>query len=119
MTTSVYYPQSNGKIERWHKSFKSECIRRKFLSDFDQAAEEIGMYVDYYNEVRLHSAIGYVPPRVRMEGRQGRLFAERERMLEAARLMRARRVADIGTGATVTSSDEAEAGSVGAQPVKE
>lgn len=25
--TSQYYPQSNGKIERWHGSFKRECIR--------------------------------------------------------------------------------------------
>ncbi|HTW59670.1 MAG TPA: hypothetical protein VMD99_16195 [Terriglobales bacterium] len=25
--TSPYYPQSSGKIERWHKSLKSECIR--------------------------------------------------------------------------------------------
>ena len=25
--TSPFYPQSNGKIERWHKSLKRECIR--------------------------------------------------------------------------------------------
>ena len=25
--TSPHYPQSNGKIERWHKSLKGECIR--------------------------------------------------------------------------------------------
>lgn len=25
--TSPYYPQSNGRIERWHKSLKGECIR--------------------------------------------------------------------------------------------
>ena len=27
--TSPYYPQSNGKIERWHKTLKGECIRVK------------------------------------------------------------------------------------------
>ncbi len=27
--TSPYYPQSNGKIEGWHQSLKSECVRRQ------------------------------------------------------------------------------------------
>ena len=26
---SPYYPQSNGAIERWHKSLKGECIRQR------------------------------------------------------------------------------------------
>jgi len=25
--TSPFYPQSNGKIERWHKALKADCIR--------------------------------------------------------------------------------------------
>ena len=27
LRTAPYYPQSNGKIERWHKSHKGEYIR--------------------------------------------------------------------------------------------
>lgn len=106
--TSVYYPQSNGKIERWHKSFKGECIHRKFLSDYDQASEEIEVYIDYYNEVRLHSATGYVTPRNRLEGRHTQIFAERERKLEEARLKRLQRVAILENGATLSLSDAIE-----------
>ena len=35
--TTPYYPQSNGKIERWHKSIKSEAIRIKNPGDEAEA----------------------------------------------------------------------------------
>ena len=35
--TSPYYPQSNGKIERWHKTIKGECIRIKVPLSLDEA----------------------------------------------------------------------------------
>ena len=57
--TSPYYPQSNGKIERWHKSLKPECIRPLTPLTLDDARRLIQAYVDRYNTVRLHSAIGY------------------------------------------------------------
>ena len=43
------YPQSNGKIERWHKSLKSECIRPLTLED---ARRLIQTYVDRYSPQR-------------------------------------------------------------------
>jgi transposase InsO family protein len=86
--TSPYYPQSNGKIERWHQSLKSECIRPGTPLSLDDARRLVARYVEHYNTVRLHSAIGYVTPRDMLEGRQQEIFRERDRKLEAARELR-------------------------------
>ena len=45
-------------------------------------------YVRHYNEVRLHSAIGYVAPLANMCGRDKQIYADRDRKLEAARSRR-------------------------------
>ena len=47
--TSPYYPQSNGKIERWHKSLKQESIRPKSPVSLADARRLIGEYVEHYN----------------------------------------------------------------------
>ncbi|HTC55433.1 MAG TPA: integrase core domain-containing protein [Candidatus Sulfotelmatobacter sp.] len=60
--TSPYYPQSNGKIERWHKSLKTECIRPGTPLSLDDAVRLVQDYVAHYNEIRLNSAIGYITP---------------------------------------------------------
>jgi transposase InsO family protein len=54
--TAPYYPQSNGKIERWHKSLKAECIRPGTPLTQEDARRLIQQYVDHYNTVRLYSA---------------------------------------------------------------
>ena len=59
--TSPYYPQSNGKIERWHRSLKSDCVRPGSPTNLDEARRLIGRYTEYYNGERLHSAIGTAP----------------------------------------------------------
>ena len=83
--TSPYYPQSNGKIERWHKSLKGECIRPGTPLSLDDARRLVEGYVEHYNDVRLNSAIGYITPKDMLAGRQQEIHADRDRKLEEAR----------------------------------
>jgi putative transposase len=83
--TSPYYPQSNGKIERWHRTLKGECIRVKTPLSLEDARRAVAKFVAHYDEVRLHSAIGYVTPADKLAGRKLVIFAKRNRKLEAAR----------------------------------
>ena len=86
--TSPFYPQSNGKIERWHKSLKSNCIRPGTPLSLDDARRLVEGYVEHYNNVRLNSAIGYITPKDMLAGRQKEIHAERDRKPESARLQR-------------------------------
>ena len=83
--TSPYYPQSNGKIERYHRTIKGECIRVTALWSLEDARRVVTGYVQHYNEVRLHSAIGYVTPLTKLRGEEKQVFTERDRKLEDAR----------------------------------
>jgi transposase InsO family protein len=65
--TSPYYPQSNGKLERWHKSLKGECIRPQSPVSLADAQHLVAAYVEHYNSVRLHSAIGYITPKASLK----------------------------------------------------
>ena len=82
--TSPYYPQSNGKIERWHRSMKAECIRPGTPLTLDDARRLLSGYAQHYNHERLHSALGYITPLARLQGRHTAIFAERRTKLTAA-----------------------------------
>lgn len=83
--TSPYHPQSNGKIERWHKSLKGESIRIKVPLSVDDARRIVSDYVIHYNTTRLHSAIGYVTPQAKLDGKDKEIHQERDRKLAEAR----------------------------------
>jgi putative transposase len=93
--TSPFYPQSNGKLERWHGSLKRECVRPAAIESVEEARRKVDSYVDHYNRERLHSAIGYITPADKLAGLESVIFAERDRKLEEARERRkiARKVA--------------------------
>src|SRR5207249_6901551 len=83
--TSPYYPQSNGKIERWHKSLKSDCIRPGVPLSLADGRRLIAGFVEHYNTVRLHSAIGYITPADKLSGKEAAIFAARDQKLLLAR----------------------------------
>ena len=83
--TSPYYPQSNGKLERFHKTIKHECIRPKVPLSLDEARNQVTDYICYYNDERLHSSLGYVAPRAKLEGREKQIFKERDSKLKTAK----------------------------------
>jgi transposase InsO family protein len=88
---SPHYPQSNGKIERWHKTLKGDALRVTPPSSLDEARRVVDRFVQHYNSVRLHSAIGYIAPNDLLAGRAEVIWAERDRKLEEAREARRRR----------------------------
>jgi transposase InsO family protein len=86
--TSPYYPQSNGKLERWHGSIKEECIRLTCPATKEEAEKRVERYVEHYNHVRLHSALGYITPADCLAGLSQVITQERDRKLEEARQRR-------------------------------
>lgn len=81
--TSPYYPQSNGKLERWHRTIKEPLYKKSPLT-IDDVRRLLNEMVDYYNRKRLHSAIGYVTPWCRMLLQDEQIQEERREKLKSA-----------------------------------
>ncbi|MBX3420067.1 MAG: DDE-type integrase/transposase/recombinase [Pirellulaceae bacterium] len=86
--TSPYYPQSNGKLERFHGILKQECIRPSCPATVEEAKRRVHDFVEHYNNVRLNSAIGYITPADKLADLGRVIAAERDRKLEEARKRR-------------------------------
>lgn len=86
--TSVNHPQSNGKIEAFHKTIKNECTRVQSLITLDDARVKVAQYIHQYNHCRLHSGIGFIAPVDMLNGRAESIFKERDQKLERARRRR-------------------------------
>ena len=87
------------------------------MTGFEYAEHLIDRMIDYYNNVRLHSAIGYVTPRDMLEGRAPAIQEERERKLKEAR--EKRRFANRKMKINLTMRRETEDGSAGEQPSRD
>lgn len=86
--TSPYYPQSNGKMERFHFTFKDASIRRLVPLTIEDAQRIISEYIEYYNRTRLHSAIGFIAPLDKLQGKDIEIIQQRKNKLAKAKARR-------------------------------
>lgn len=83
----TYHPESNGIIERFHRSTREELAEAE-LGTLGRARELIARWVEHYNDERLHAGIEYLPPAEYYRGDPPARLQERRLKLERARTIR-------------------------------
>lgn len=58
----VQTPNKNAHIESYHAILERECLLRQEFQTYSEAYEEVSKFVKRYNNIRIHSSIGYRPP---------------------------------------------------------
>lgn len=74
---SPYHPQTNGKIERYHKSLKSK-VKLHIYSCPNELRKEVDNFINFYNQNRYHESLGNVTPDDVFYGRREEIIIERE-----------------------------------------
>lgn len=88
--TRVAHPQSNGTVERLHRTHREEGIPEETLSDYYSALDAMKYWDDFYNYVRPHSALKYLCPADYYRGDPTARLAERQaKLLKAVEARRA------------------------------
>jgi transposase InsO family protein len=83
-------PEENGTMERANRTLR-ERLEEEELTNLLQAQDVLARVVKWYNEDRLHSALGYLPPREYYRGDPKTCHEERRRKLSEARQRRKER----------------------------
>lgn len=86
--TAYKRPETNGKIERWHRTLKEQKISLAGYTSPQDAKKNIYQFVNDYNTIRPHQAIGYVTPEQKYTGKAEELIAIRKRKKAVARRRR-------------------------------
>jgi transposase InsO family protein len=87
--TRVAHPESNGKVERLHRTHREEGLAGAELEDYHAGLRALARWTEYYNTERPHSALKYLPPVVYYRGDPEAKLREREARLAAKAATRA------------------------------
>jgi len=67
-TSAPYYPQGNGKAEAFIQILTEELLTHRTFASLTELQAALDRYLTYYNNYRLHSAVGWQPPVTRYTG---------------------------------------------------
>ena len=72
-----YHPQTNGKLERYHRTLKDDInqVPYEVVEDLEAAIRD---FVEFYNYRRYHQALRVVTPADVLEGRLEAILAQRK-----------------------------------------
>jgi len=74
-----YHPQTQGKIERWHRSLKNQILLENYYFP-NELEDRIRQFVDYYNHERYHESLNNLTPADVFYGRGQSILGEREKI---------------------------------------
>ena len=101
----VAHPQSNGLVERWHRSTRDALYDAGGATDYRRALKAIGAWVTEYNDRRLHAGLGYMEPAEFFRGNpEARRALRKEKLVQAKEHRRAANLASAGTVVSQTGA---------------
>ena len=92
-----YHPQTQGKIERYHRTMKNVVKLNNYYYPWD-LEKAIGEFVEYYNNERYHESLDNVTPADMYFGRHQEILSERQ--VIKLETLRKRRAENLGYGST-------------------
>jgi len=86
----VAHPESNGRLERLHRTHREEGAASSEHEDYGAAVQAFEEWATYYNWKRPHSALNYLPPGLYYRGDPEAALAKRAAYLERTAAQRRR-----------------------------
>ena len=77
--SAPFHPQTQGKIERWHQTMKNRVLLENYYLPGD-LEQQIGAFVEYYNNERYHESLNNVTPADVYFGRDKSIIRERKKI---------------------------------------
>ena len=74
-----YHPQTQGKIERWHRSMKNQILLNNYYLP-GELQEHLQHFVNYYNHERYHESLDNLTPADVFCGRGQAILDQREKI---------------------------------------